>query len=608
MSHIKFTLPVLTLFFGFTALADGPCTLLEKNVEQRKYSFKCNKEIVNIQCVIRNKNVCSVNIREKLKSSSFEITDDQLNSFNLFSSSDLTKIECDSSKKLCKIDGNVCQKYEHFFENAKEKLVGDFNYAETKRCAGSSLGASIQSMGAFSGEVVSGNEFSKSNCSIKSDVATQALKSKISIFTKIFDAPIMDRSSFLYNCVNPSGQDTTGDQDEEVRKKTPILLELKKAMLSKMESSEQLKGLVCGPQSEIFFENEKVDVNNVMCAIIEESKLGLSDKNIGCAQTIRGSHSDRFSDENIARQTGAKLAKSDTTPLEQKPLPEAMASEVGKPIGLAPALANVDKIAPGSGVTQGVTPSETAIAAGGAINTIPIKAALQAGKVFEPIYKKFSNIAASVPTSSRTGTIGRSSPKSITGASGLVTVSQKKSSASSSDSPLDSSAVVAKTAVSATAAGKGSNLNQNSDTDLTVNTASRGKGTTNEVGPKLGGARRNNLGTSRLPSSGGGAVSVGSSANAETVSPAEIAIVQRKISQLDSPDKINSFFKQEVVNIPDLRAILYSDKSINKSLASKGIRVSNQNGDAVGDQTSNAKYIYSDTGSNFVRLNVSRRN
>ncbi|OYZ24257.1 MAG: hypothetical protein B7Y39_02195 [Bdellovibrio sp. 28-41-41] len=599
-------LQILVLFFGFSAIAESVCMLLEKNVEQRKYSFKCNNQIVNIQCAIKNATVCRVNIKEKLKSSSFDIADDQINSLNLFSNSELSKTECDSSKKLCKVNGNVCKKYEKYYEGVKEKFID--NFSQTGRCAGAFLGASIQGIGSLSGGLISDTEFKKNNCSIMSDVATDALKNKISIFKKTLDEPILDRTSFLYNCVNPSGQNTSGSQDAEVLKKTPSLLELKKAMLGKMESAEQLKDLVCGPQREIFFENENVNLDNVICAIVEESKLAISDKTIGCSRPIRRTETDRFSEQANHREASAALAKADSVPLEQKPMPEIMASQVGKPIGLTPALAQVDQAVPGSGTVQGSTPSESNIASGAVRGTFPNTAAIQAGQAFAPVYEKLSNMANAVTTSSsgRTGVIGRSnSPKPASGASGIVTVSRKVPAANS-DSSIDPSSLVAASVASGTTAG----LTNNSDADPKAAKAAgiqRSVANDAEVAP-IGGPRAVNLGGSTSGGSRGVAANVAAgAANSEGVSSAALASVQKKITQLNTPTKVISFFKEEAVKIPDFRSLLYSDAT-SSLLASKGIRVVNQSGDVSGETTTKAKYVFSDDGTKFTKLNVGKKN
>tara|TARA_B110001454_G_C12723340_1_gene436856 strand:- start:72000 stop:73814 length:1815 start_codon:yes stop_codon:yes gene_type:complete len=604
MNHIKIVLQILVLFSGFAAFAESTCTLLSKDVEQRKYSFKCNNEVVNIQCAIKNSTVCKVNIREKLKSSSFEITDDQFNSLNLFSNSDLVKTECDGSKKLCKMDGNVCKRYQSLYDSAKVKLINDFG--GTGRCSGG-LGASIQDIGAFSGAVVSEVEFNKNNCNVMSTIATQSLKNRISVFAKVLDAPILDRTSFLYSCVKPSGQVTTGNLDAEVMKKIPALLEFKKTMLSKMDSSEQLKGLVCGPQSDIFYEKDKLNINNVICAIVEESKLSLSDKTISCVDIEKGTHSDRFSNARDAEQNGAALAKADTVPLESKPMPEVMTSQVGKPIGLTPALAQVDQAVPGSGTAQGVAPSEGNIATG-AVRTISASAAMQAGQAFAPVYEKLSNMASSVSSSGRTSVIGRSnSPKINTDASGVVTVSRKLPSS-------DSRASVDPDALVAAAGSSGGAIANNIDGDS--NKASKAAGlqrstanNTDEVAP-VGGPRPISLSSSRSAGGGPGkaAANVASgAANTEAVSSAALAAVQQKITELTTPAKIETFFKKEASNIADLRNLLYSDAT-SKLLAAKGIRVVNQSGDVSGESMTKAKYVFSDDGIKFTKLNIGKKN
>lgn len=122
MSHVKMIASLLLLFFSMSVRAKAVCILLEKNVELRKYSFKCNNDIVNIQCELKNKNLCSVNIKEKLESMKFSITADEFESFNLFSKSEEKTVECSSTKKLCETKSGVCNKYSKFFESAKKDV------------------------------------------------------------------------------------------------------------------------------------------------------------------------------------------------------------------------------------------------------------------------------------------------------------------------------------------------------------------------------------------------------------------------------------------------------------------------------------------------------
>jgi hypothetical protein len=103
----------------------------------------------------------------------------------------------------------------------------------------------------------------------------------------------------------------------------------------------------------------------------------------------------------------------------------------------------------------------------------------------------------------------------------------------------------------------------------------------------------------RAPANNSGAESDASNSNL-------IVEVQKKITQLNSPAQINSFFKDEAVRIPNLRNYLYSDAT-SKLLATKGIRVVNQSGDVSGGPLDKSKYIYSDDGIKFTRLNIVKK-
>ncbi len=599
MSHIKIIASLLLLFFSFNARA--VCTLIEKNVELRKYSFKCNGETVNIQCEIKNKNICTVNIKEKLKSMKFDINDDQFNALNLFSSSTQEKAECDASKKLCKINKNVCEKYKKDFSAAKK------GYSESIRSKGhcdTILGKSVQTVGLFSNEFIEESEFSKNSCNKASDQAVVAIKNKISVFEHNMNLSFTHPESLLGRCVGRKHGDTFSDIGEMIKLKQPTLDKFKKIIIGKMYSSDWISGLACLEGFDGFYENGKLEIDKVMCTIVEESILELDDKNVMC-NLGTGVGTDRFTDANTADRAGFGVAKADIVPIEQKPMPEAMASQIGKPIGLAPALAQVDQAVPGSGTAAGVTPSEGTIAAGAVRNTIPTAAAFQAGQAFAPVYQKLSNIANSVPTSGRVGVIGGGgSLGKLSAATGVVSVT-RKTPTTNSDTTLNPDALIAASGTSAVAAGIIAQKSGATDSG-TAGKPSLQRSTASDSSGPIGGGPRS-LGLSGGGGSGGSGSAAGvaeGASNTEAFNSADIASAQKKVTQLNSPAQINSFFKEEAGN---LRGLIYSDEKLSKLLASKGIRVMNQSGDVAGESMAKAKYVFRDDGSKFTALKVAKK-
>ncbi len=605
MNHIRIVLQIIILFFGFSVFAESVCTLLAKDIEARKYSFKCSGQLVNVQCENKNKVLCGVTIKDTLKTMRFNLTEDEFKSFNLFSSAELAKTECETKKMLCTTDGNTCGKYKTFFQSVGEPLVAQ--NSKGKRCEPINIGESAKNMSSLSGGLVSSLSFDKNSCNADSEVPLQSLKSKVSLFKKVFAPSIMKRDSLLYGCAKRPSDNSAVERDKFVSSKTKELNELKKRILGRMNSATELKTLACGDRNEIFYSNGGLDIHKVMCAIVEESALSIGDPAISCGDSV-GDYEDDETGRINGRAASAALAKADSIPLEQKPMPEIMASQVGKPIGLTPALAQVDQAVPGSGTVQGSTPSESNIASGAVRGTFPNTAAIQAGQAFAPVYEKLSKMANAVTSSSsgRTGVIGRSnSPKSPNGASGVVTVSRKLPTANS-DSSIDPSSLVAASAASGTTAG----LAKNSDADPKAAKAAgiqRSVANDAEVAP-IGGPRAVNLGGSTSGGSRGIAANVAAgAANSETVSSAALASVQKKITQLNTPAKVISFFKEEAVKIPDFRSLLYSDAT-SSLLASKGIRVVNQSGEVSGEKMTKAKYVFSDDGTKFTKLNVGKKN
>lgn len=599
MSHVKIIASTLLLFFSITTNAKAVCSLIEKNVDLRKYSFKCNGEIVNIQCQIKNKNVCTVDIKEKLKSMKFDISEDQFNSMKLFSASTLEKAECDASKKLCKVDKTVCEKYKAPFKAAKDYFQSSLHSKD--RC-NSVLGESVHDVGVFSANFVSDTDFSKESCGKASEEITSMIKSKISVFEHNVELPFENPQSLLNRCVQPSHGEVFKSHEEAVRLKGTALSKFKNIIQSKMTSSGWIKDFSCLEGMETFYEDGKLEIDKIMCVIVEESILELDDKNVTC-KFGTGNSTDRFEDGRIASLSGAKSAKADTTPIEQKAMPEAMASQIGKPVGLAPALAKVDQIAPGSGLVG----SESNYAAGAVRNTIPTVAALQAGQAFAPVYEKLSTMGKSVGSSStsvRQGVIGSGSP-ARSGSSGIVTVTRKTPTGTNSDSSIYDIAGAVAVGTSATLAKTSAAVDTGSGKKSTADIKN---GRQDEASPALSGPR--SLGLNSGGSSSGGSRSPSNSDTSGSVdlgNSEATTIVQKRITQLNTPAQIDSFFKREAANIPNLRELLYSD-STSKILASKGIRVVNQSGDESGETVAKAKYLYRDDGSKFTPLKLAKKN
>lgn len=608
MSHIKIIASLLLLFFSMSVNAKAVCALLEKNVDLFKYSFRCNNEIVNVQCKVEDPDVCSVNIKSKLESMKFSITADEFESFNLFSKSEEKTVECSSTKKLCETKSGVCNKYSKFFESAKKDVQNSLK--NESRC-GSLLSESVLGVAQLSTEFVAEPEFSKNACETKNALDLQTLKNKIAFFKGIVDQPMLDRDSFLYGCVVPDKVNDLKAHDRKVLSKVPKLKEFQSRILTKMQSSEYLMNTVCEDRAPMFFAEGKLNVDTVMCAVFEESKLELLDNAITCNGKESRASMGASARERSAEVSGANLAKADTTPIEQKAMPEAMASQIGKPVGLAPALAQVDQIAPDSGSSAG-SATESTIAAGAVRNTIPTNIAAQAGQAFAPVYERLSTIGKSASPSStsvKSGIIGSGSP-ARSGATGVVTVTRKNPSSASYDSTASVADIAGSTAGSAAnGLTKTSGANDGNKARKATAVATGGsKG--DETAPSLGGPRSLNLGngvgasgtSSRSPSNSD------TSGGSDFSNSSAVATVQRKITQLNSPAQITSFFKEEAINIPNLRELLYSDSATSKILASKGIRVVNQSGDVAGESVAKAKYLFSDDGSKFTALKMAKKN
>lgn len=595
VSHLETLASLLLLFFSLIANGKAVCTLLEKNVELRKYSFKCNNEIVNIQCERKNKNVCIVDIKDKLMSMNFVLTEDQFNSMNLFSVATSEKAECDASKRLCKIKKEVCNTYKEPVRLAREEFQKSM-YAK-EHCA-TGVGPSILGLSAFSSEFISQSDFPRDSCDAGNNQFFSVLKKRISFLENNINLPFSDSRSLINMCVPKRGKgENYKTIDEIVTLNLPALNKLKSIVLSKMRSPENLKDLICFEGSDILYNGGNLEIDKLMCLIMEESVFELKEGNISCESEVRNSL-DQHQDSTIASSAGAKIAKSDTTPIEQKPMPEAMASQIGKPVGLTPALARVDQVVPGSGLVASEPRSADA--------------ALRAGQVFAPVYEKLSTMGQSVGLSrpsARKAIIGRGSP-ARSGATGIVTVTPKipkvshsSPSGASADIVGTPSAVGAATASikTQTVAGRAADSGVSKKPAEVIRNTNSG-----QTVQALGGRR--SLGLNSVGASSGGSRGPSNSEASVATGGEDLPTatnVQKKITQLNSAAQIASFFKEEAVNIPNFRKLLYSDAT-SKVLASKGIRIVNQSGGESG-AVDKVKYLIRDDGSKFTPLNLVKK-
>ncbi len=547
-----FLICIASLFFRQDLFA---CILVSKNVEDRKYVFKCNEELMEIQCKVKIQNVCKAQLTEKLKKSNFTFSEDQLKDLELYSNPTQKRILCQPEKEVCSVTSAQCNMDEFFEKRFKKESE---RFAEEKRCNNSILnaGAGISFFVDFSKD----NKFSSGVC--KSELALENLKKQIDYFKKMsFAADFSSEDNFYNACFIRSDLSkgrTLGNEEKEK------FGELTKILDQELNSIDNVRKLVCTSENNYFDEDKTLNFDKLFCDAIERSKVGanLEKANIrfNCSESIQsGKGNSRAIDDAGAKIASYNWAQEDTKSAEQKPLPQIIQNESGRSVGLMPTLAQIDKIAPGDfsipTSKSGSTATEHVIAVGAARNS----AAVQAGQAFAPIYEKLSRIADAA--SDLGNTSGTQLAKSRT-----------PNSAGAKDFG-------------------GVKVQGNLAKNIKANSVDTGS---------VGGAR----GGSSLGRNSVGGDSSGSDPSPGYGSPdiSVVRVVKDRLNEIDTrdPKEVRDFFFREAKSIEGIRAAFYGDKEVRDLLARKGITIVGQNSAVVGADKTQANYVFSDNGKTFV--------
>lgn len=533
------------------------CTLISSDSNKRVYSFKCGKDTVDIKCRVKIESVCHAQITNELSKSNFTISGDQLKELDTYSNSNQKISKCGIHMNSCDISQPLCN-LNHFFETKFKKESALFE--ESKHCVNSVI--SLPENIFFAADFSKAAKFSKDNCS--SEAAIENLAKQVESFKKkSLDVNFFDESNFYKKCLyRKEINENKALSDSEVKD----FIEINKEIAKVLSSNDSLKKLTCSEENNYFEKDNKINFDKLFCDLVARASVGLnlSDKSYEFSCKADSGHvAEVHAESNLAasRASSYRSANIETTPAEQKPLPQVIQNESGRPVGLMPALAQIDKIAPGdfsipkSGSSSSGT--EHVIAVGATRNS----AAIQAGQAFAPVYEKLSRMADAA------NVLGSSSGAQIA------------KSRSPSNTSIEASGVVP------------GNLTKNIKASNGVDAGS------------VGGAR----GGSALGRNSSGSVGFNASADLLAADISTIRVVKDRLSELNPRDakEVRAFFLTEAKTIEDIRSAFYGDKDIQELLKNKGIAIIGQK-EPIGAEKAKANYVFSDNGKTFISVSGRR--
>lgn len=599
--------------------ADAICELTNKDSSVFSYNFICDGNNVGIKCKSKDEEACEVEIRTKLMSYSFKIDKDKFESMDLFDKAKQSKSMCLSKSNICKIDSSICGNYTNAFARV-ERLEFE-NLGPKKRCDVSGLG-SIKEFGGVSTQIVAGNEFVKKDCNAGTDGPLVGLAEKLEIFRRNIFTDLSSSRNLLNGCLE--GAELHDRKEKLINDNRANFELLRKLIAGKIQDLKLLREFVCSADVNKYYSNEKLDIDKLVCLLIEDSKIGLNFKTeivYDCQRSADSADNATFAaipyGLNTYRTDSAKtasdldaasrtVANADTTTAEQKPLPAIIKASTETPIGLAPALAKVEQIAPGN---QGLA-QEGQIASGAVRGGISPDVATDAGRAFEPVYQKLSAMAGAVSNlgSSRTETLigkgGTSSNGNSVVArnsySGTVRIPQSETNAGilGGKNPPP-------TGDEATIAAKGGQAQIKTpirDSILKTGTSTNSSG----VGSSAAGTGPNVLSRNSISDSSGaqkGTVNPDVIASGGPLAIESVASLQNRISQLKTPAQVKSFFELTAKKIPGFRQLIYGDDpEIQKLLKDKKIKIVAKDGRVSPRNFESPEYVFSDNGTNFIPI------
>lgn len=575
------------------------CLLTSRNIKDRLYGFKCGKDIISVHCSIDDEDVCETEIRTEMETIDIKLTIDQFKSLNIFSRDIQSKISCEATSQICKTSTDICKSYKGTSERLLS-LVSNLERSES-HCQSNNFGEA-QIIAGFSKEISSNSQFSINECDNNLPKLADILTASLDPIKRNFLLPISSNvSSFFNSCISLNGKDHVSTKGKFIQENTTQFQELQKRVLEKIANQNELAKLVCQSNPKLVDESAKPDIDQIICIMVEESKIGINFTNenliLGCRGSGVGVKESVPSMLDKDRNSGFTKALGQAA-VEQQGFPAVLKESSQTNIGLTPALAKIDQIAPNS-----AGDSESAIATGAVRTTIPTAAALEAGRAFRPVYDKLSGMAAaasSLGSKSNTAIIGSTDaqprPRTTLARTreSYVALPQKYNG-SVPASANETQDVAGTEPDDAVGASKGvsvpkAQLVKNGQPELAQNLLANG-----QRSPALDGT--GSAGPSATGNKGSGLTSGQDASNTA-------AKFKQRLDQLKTPEQIKNFFIAESWKYPGIRTIIYNDLEIKNLLGRKQIRIVGRNAKATesGASAKDAKVVFSDNGKNFIPI------
>ncbi|MBL7542772.1 MAG: hypothetical protein JNL11_03100 [Bdellovibrionaceae bacterium] len=524
------------------------------------------------------------------------------------------KVTCESKFKICSYNSEICKEYEGAFEKA---LEGQLKVLENDEGHCDILGlGSLKKAGELSTQFINEAVFSKKDCSDKNQANFQSLKLKLDIFRSNISLPVKNENNYINQCIYfpnlPSKQDGISKVEDDLKKLSDLILE-------RTANSEKLKELLCLSNIESLYDSSgKLKMNNLMCLVVEDARLSVPKKEDYALQCIRSIKVEKKRVEEGDSKRASDLDNTrpevalDLSPVAQQPMPKIVSDATEAPIGLQPALATIDSMAP-NGYSAGAS-SEGNIGTGAVRNYgVAPDFASRAGQVITPVINKFRAMADSAVNAapSKRGTLARSlaggtvagakiganlgtQTKLPDGSVRTVSALSVSSNSTGSELQLDASEPGADAAMASTAGGAGSRISAR--------------------GEVVGGSNSGPVRNSRLPSGdqSSGSPSSGSSAGSTdsgSLTPGYSATdLQKRIFKLSKPEDVRKFFTQEASKYPQFRNMLYAEGSnpVKDKLEELCVKVVSKKNKTSTQKVFKTTNIISDTGSTFIPIKIGK--
>lgn len=577
------------------------CVEVDINTASKTYKFQCDGNPVEVNCDSKADFVCQVTIQRELAKYNFKIHHDYVKKIGLFSKTEMKRTTCEISQQECKINRIVCEKYIGTFNWVVD--VKNSSFKEKEKCE-NLLSQELTNTGKLGVGIISSIEFTKSQCSDPEERIVEKITPSIDLFSESILKDLSDSSGYLNKCISKKLETQATDMTSNFLNSNRIVLgEFQNRIAKALKNKKKMTDIVCNLQLPVFDRQDRLDMDKLICAIVEDARTGLnfdSDFELECNyEPVRLNIHSSAHGKNLAEASLTKGTKSN--PIEIEALPSIIKKDSQEKLGLTSVLAKAEDPLTGS------LGAEQSIAVGATRSSGYTHSDLS--KAFQPVYDKLSGMAdaaSSLGTRSKPTVIGQTTRPET-----------RKPGANRTDlsntvrvTPIDRKVPTPSDSSTSSVQPEKENVAIASRGDLVKPNASRTPGLARAANAASATSQPAISGTGRAVSLDGGR-----SISGETESPEQRQTsvpshqssqqVQTKIQTLNSSEQIRNFFTSEASNYPQIRELIYNNTEIKRLLIGKQIKVVAHDGRASNKDKDNReiqfepKYIISDNGVKF---------